>query len=86
MGGEIFSFSMRVRSVGSCKTLEFKPRRISFITNKTMWSDHFRIALREIPMKITDLSSPRPEWRPEPCSSEDPGPKTGDECTPKKYL
>jgi predicted RNA-binding protein len=52
MGDEVFPFRMKVRPVAVfAKSLEFKPLigDLKFITNKTMWSGHLRIAMREIP-------------------------------------
>jgi predicted RNA-binding protein len=43
---------MKLRPVAAfAKPLEFKPLipDLKFITNKTMWSGHLRIAMREIP-------------------------------------
>ncbi|KDE54503.1 EVE domain-containing protein [Methanoculleus sp. MH98A] len=52
MGDEVFPFRMRVKPVAVfAEPLEFKPliQDLKFITNKTMWSGHLRIAMREIP-------------------------------------
>ena len=52
MGDEVFPFRMKVRPVAVfAKPLEFKPLigDLRFITNKTMWSGHLRVAMREIP-------------------------------------
>ncbi|SCL74144.1 EVE domain protein [Methanoculleus chikugoensis] len=52
MGDEVFPFRMKVRPVAVfAEPLEFKPliQDLIFITNKTMWSGHLRIAMREIP-------------------------------------
>lgn len=52
MGDEVFPFRMKLRPVAAfAKPLEFKPLipDLKFITNKTMWSGHLRIAMREIP-------------------------------------
>ncbi|MCK9278481.1 MAG: EVE domain-containing protein [Methanoculleus sp.] len=52
MGDEVFPFRMKVRPVAVfAKPLEFKPLipDLTFIKNKTMWSGHLRIAMREIP-------------------------------------
>jgi len=52
MGDEVFPFRMKVRPVAVfAEPLEFKPLigDLKFITNKTMWSGHLRIAMREIP-------------------------------------
>ena len=52
MGDEVFPFRMKVRPVAVFpEPLEFKPliEDLKFITNKTMWSGHLRIAMREIP-------------------------------------
>ena len=52
MGDEVFPFRMKVRPVAVfTEPLEFKPLipDLTFITNKTMWSGHLRIAMREIP-------------------------------------
>ena len=52
MGDEVFPFRMKVRPVAVfTEPLEFKPLipDLKFITNKTMWSGHLRIAMREIP-------------------------------------
>ena len=52
MGDEVFPFRMKVRPVAVFpEPLEFKPLigDLTFITNKTMWSGHLRIAMREIP-------------------------------------
>jgi len=52
MGDEVFPYRMKVRPVATFpEPLEFKPLigDLTFITNKTMWSGHLRIAMREIP-------------------------------------
>ncbi len=52
MGDEVFPFRMKVRPAAVfAEPLEFKPLipDLKFITNKTMWSGHLRIAMREIP-------------------------------------
>lgn len=52
MGDEVFPFRMKVRPVAAfTEPLKFKPLigDLKFITNKTMWSGHLRIAMREIP-------------------------------------
>lgn len=52
MGDEVFPYRMKVRPVAVfAEPLEFKPLipDLKFITNKTMWSSHLRIAMREIP-------------------------------------
>jgi hypothetical protein len=52
MGDEVFPFRMKVRPIATfLEPLEFKPLipDLKFITNKTMWSGHLRIAMREIP-------------------------------------
>ena len=52
MGDEVFPFRMKVRPVAVfTEPLEFKQliQDLTFITNKTMWSGHLRIAMREIP-------------------------------------
>jgi len=52
MGDEVFPYRMKVRPVTVFpEPLEFKPliEDLKFITNKTMWSGHLRIAMREIP-------------------------------------
>ncbi|WP_054848081.1 EVE domain-containing protein [Methanoculleus chikugoensis] len=54
MGDEVFPpYRMKVRPVAvfAEPPLEFKPliQDLTFITNKTMWSGHLRIAMREIP-------------------------------------
>ena len=52
MGDEVFPYRMKVRPVAVfAEPLEFKPLigDLKFITNKTMWSGHLRIAMREIP-------------------------------------
>jgi len=52
MGDEVFPFRMKLRPVAAfAKPLEFKPLipDLTFIKNKTMWSGHLRIAMREIP-------------------------------------
>ena len=52
MGDEVFPFRMKVRPVAVfAEPLEFKQLipDLTFITNKTMWSGHLRIAMREIP-------------------------------------
>ena len=52
MGNEVFPYRMKVRPIKVfAEPLEFKPLigDLTFITNKTMWSGHLRIAMREIP-------------------------------------
>jgi predicted RNA-binding protein len=52
MGDEVFPFRMKIRPVAVfAEPLEFKPLigDLKFIKNKTMWSGHLRIAMREIP-------------------------------------
>ena len=52
MGDEVFPYRMKVRPVAVfAEPLEFKPLipDLKFITNKTMWSGHLRVAMREIP-------------------------------------
>jgi len=52
MGDEVFPFRMKVRPIKVfTEPLEFKPLigDLKFITSKTMWSGHLRIAMREIP-------------------------------------
>ncbi|SCL76753.1 EVE domain protein [Methanoculleus chikugoensis] len=52
MGDEVFPYRMKVRPVAVfAEPLEFKPLigDLRFITNKTMWSGHLRVAMREIP-------------------------------------
>jgi predicted RNA-binding protein len=52
MGDEVFPFRMKVRPIKVFpEPLEFKPLigDLTFITNKTMWSGHLRVAMREIP-------------------------------------
>nr|WP_303716589.1 EVE domain-containing protein [Methanoculleus marisnigri] len=52
MGDEVFPYRMKVRPVAVfVEPLEFKPLipDLKFITNKTRWSGHLRIAMREIP-------------------------------------
>jgi len=52
MGDEVFPYRMKVRPVVVfAEPLELKPliSDLKFITNKTMWSGHLRVAMREIP-------------------------------------
>jgi len=52
MGDEVFPYRMKVRPIKVfAEPLEFKPLigDLKFITNKTMWSGHLRVAMREIP-------------------------------------
>lgn len=52
MGEEVFPFRFRLKPVKIFKEpIEIKPLipDLMFVTNKTMWSGHFRQAMREIP-------------------------------------
>lgn len=52
MGDEVFPYRFRLRPVTIfTEPVEIKPLipELSFVTNKTMWSGHFRQAMREIP-------------------------------------
>lgn len=52
MGEENFPYRFRLKRISVFDPfIEFKPliESLSFITNKTMWSGHLRIAMREIP-------------------------------------
>ena len=52
MGEEVFPFRFRLKPVKIFKEpVEIKPLipELGFVTNKTMWSGHFRQAMREIP-------------------------------------
>ena len=52
MGDEVFPFRFRLKPVKIFKEpIEIKPLipDLGFVTNKTMWSGHFRQAMREIP-------------------------------------
>jgi len=52
MGDEVFPFRFRLKQVKIFKEpVEIKPLipKLGFVTNKTMWSGHFRTAMREIP-------------------------------------
>ena len=52
MGDEAFPFRFRLKPVKIFKEpVEIKPLipELGFVTNKTMWSGHFRQAMREIP-------------------------------------
>ncbi|ABD41248.1 protein of unknown function DUF55 [Methanospirillum hungatei JF-1] len=52
MGDEIFPYRFQLKPVNIFKEpVEFKPliNDLKFITNKTMWSGHLRVAMREIP-------------------------------------
>lgn len=52
MGNEVFPYRFRLKPVKIFKNpVELKPLipELGFITNKTMWSGHFRQAMREIP-------------------------------------
>jgi len=54
MGDEVFPFRFRLKPVKIFKTpIELKPiiPELGFVTNKTMWSGHFRQAMREIPQE-----------------------------------
>jgi predicted RNA-binding protein len=51
MGDEVFPYRFRLKPVKIFKTpVELKPLipELGFVTNKTMWSGHFRQAMREI--------------------------------------
>lgn len=52
MGAEVFPYRFKLQSIEIFeKPVEIKPliQNLSFITNKTMWSGHFRQAMRQIP-------------------------------------
>ena len=52
MGNEVFPYRFRLNPVKLFKEpVELKPLipGLGFVTNKTMWSGHFRTAMREIP-------------------------------------
>ncbi|KUG19208.1 hypothetical protein ASZ90_011081 [hydrocarbon metagenome] len=52
MGDEVFPYRVRVTPIHAFdEPVEFRPLvpDLGFITNKTMWSGHLRIAMREIP-------------------------------------
>jgi predicted RNA-binding protein len=52
MGEEVFPFRFRLKAITVFSTeIELKPLipELGFVTNKTMWSGHFRQAMREIP-------------------------------------
>lgn len=52
MGEEVFPYRFRLKPVKIFKEpVEIKPliQELGFVTNKTMWSGHFRQAMREIP-------------------------------------
>ncbi len=52
MGDEVFPFRFRLKPVKIFKEpVEIKPLipELGFVTNKTMWSGHFRTAMRQIP-------------------------------------
>jgi predicted RNA-binding protein len=52
MGNEVFPYRFRLKPVKIFKNpVELKPLipELGFVTNKTMWSGHFRQAMREIP-------------------------------------
>lgn len=52
MGEEVFPYRFRLKPVKIFKTpIELKPLipELGFVTNKMMWSGHFRQAMREIP-------------------------------------
>ncbi len=54
MGDEVFPYRFRLKPVKIFKTpVELKPLipELGFVTNKTMWSGHFRQAMREIPQE-----------------------------------
>ncbi|MBN1167592.1 MAG: EVE domain-containing protein [Methanospirillaceae archaeon] len=58
MGNERFPYRFSLKPLKIFKIpLEFKPliSDLQFITNKTMWSGHLRVAMREIPPKDYDL-------------------------------
>ena len=58
MGDERFPYRFSLKLVKTFKTpLEFKSLipNLEFITNKTMWSGHLRVAMREIPLEDYDL-------------------------------
>lgn len=52
MGDELFPYRFRLKTVKIFETpVELKPLipELGFVTNKKMWSGHFRQAMREIP-------------------------------------
>lgn len=52
MGDEVFPYRMKLKPIKIFREpVEFKPLipKLSFITNKTMWTGHIRVAMREIP-------------------------------------
>ncbi len=52
MGDEVFPYRFRLKPVKIFRQpVEIKPLipQLGFVTNKTMWSGHFRQAMREIP-------------------------------------
>ena len=52
MGDEVFPYRMKLKPIRVFnKPVEFKPLipDLSFIKNKTMWTGHIRVAMREIP-------------------------------------
>ncbi len=52
MGDELFPYRCKLKPLKIFKhPLDFKPliSDLKFITNKTMWSGHLRVAMREIP-------------------------------------
>lgn len=58
MGDERFPYRFKLKPIKVFKEpLEFKPLipDLQFITNKTMWSGHLRVAMREIPSEDYDL-------------------------------
>lgn len=58
MGEEVFPYRVKVEPAAVfAEPLEFKPliQDLAFITNKTMWTGHLRVAMREIPEKDYQL-------------------------------
>jgi predicted RNA-binding protein len=52
MGNELFPYRFKLKPLKIFKTpLDFKSLipDLKFITNKTMWTGHLRVAMREIP-------------------------------------
>jgi len=57
MGEEVFPYRFRLKLISVYSPpIEFKPLidSLDFITNKTMWSGHLRVAMREIPKSDYD--------------------------------
>ncbi len=58
MGDEVFPYRVKLKPIKIFREpVEFKPLipELSFIKNKTMWTGHIRVAMREIPAEDYQL-------------------------------